>query len=365
MEFVRFNGVEFPYHPEFYGEQSPFGHLPLEDAVETSFQLGQQTFTYQRIPEEKRPYPNLEMGNAANMCLGCGHIGISQGLADALYELQIPPWLVMATSGIGCGGKWSSDIGQMLDDPLHRVYGAHVTHGQSTSSGFARGVIQPGLLNIMGGGDGDIASIGLAYLHNVIASNVNGLVFSMTNNVYGLTKGQPSRTSEKGRKDRRMTAALEMEPLDLVLEALAISGATFVARTLSSDRKKTRDYFMAAILHPGCAVLDIISPCVTWNMSQNAGYWKPLLFEMATGNYQDVVVDLEKHLDGKFDPTDRATAEFVYRRLTEAGKKPVGLVYYNKDSVSFQQDHGLRAERPIGNLTSAELTLSQDDLGKM
>ncbi len=368
-DIVRFNGAVFPYLKPLYGEMSK-APLPLEKAVEETFTISGQSFTYLKIPEELRPYPKLDGNNNIGMCLGCGHLGIDFALAEALWELQIPPWYISVTSGIGCSGKVSSTI--LSPDSYFDPYRAHVIHGHAPAHGTGFGLVQPGAVNMIGGGDGDLGAIGIGQFNNIMNSGLNAVVFSMTNEVYGLTKGQAAPPAPLGYRAKRMSSPSESPSLDLALEAMTLKGTSFVARYLSSNRKEMAKYFMAAILHPGTAFIEFISPCVTWNREHDVGHWKDLILPIDTAKMLDLAgpfVDVSKDEAAiteegqkiRYDPTDRTLATFMYRRMSETkgenneSRIPVGLLFYSKVPYVLQEHLKLSTEKPIGSLPESEL----------
>ncbi len=439
-DLVKFNGAKFIYHDSFYGLNSLHGlpNIPFEEFVEKTFQLGGLTVNYKGFADAKNfvyPYLFENSANLANMCHSCGHIGIAEGLGKAIQELQLPPWQIALSSGIGCGGKLSSQYKAVLPEnyaasipnegavaailkdagvslttvtyleQLLNLNRYHVIHGHATSHAFGLAMTQPGLVNIVAGGDGDLGAIGLPYLKRLIQNNVNTLVIPMVNEVYGLTKGQPSPSTAKGLKGRAMPDAMDIMPIDFVLETLAIPESTYVARVIANNRKAMKEHFISGIMHNGTAIVDVLSPCVTWNTEHDGKYYELYAVDVNNFNWDDVQTQLKelgeeierfqtaksiqegKVQDSKrlklevetrkynlfhdllqeerieqYDPTNKDLAFKVERRLVEAGFCAIGLIYYNKDSVSYQDRKGLLPASPIGNLTTEQLTLSLDNL---
>jgi len=200
-------------------------------------------------------------GKPSTLCPGCGHNTISNQIQAAVYELGIIPEMIAKFSGIGCSSK-------SLNYFLQRSFGFNGLHGRmptlATGACFADRRIK--ILGISG--DGDSASIGLGHFKHVIRRNIPMVYIIENNGVYGLTKGQFSATSDLG-LELRHQGKNYLPPLDLCMEAL-ISGAKFVARAFSGDVKQMKELFKAALVHDGIAVIDVISPCVTFNNRDDA-----------------------------------------------------------------------------------------------
>src|SRR6266542_3449085 len=204
---------------------------------------------------------NDYLGNPSTLCQGCGHNSISNQIVSAMYELSVVPEKVIKFSGIGCSSKSPTYF-------LNRSFGFNSLHGRMPS--IATGALfgDHMLKGIGVSGDGDTASIGMGQFKHIIRRNVNMVYIIENNGVYGLTKGQFSATAEKGLALKKQGANQYM-PVDICMEALA-SNATFIARSFAGDAKQVKELIKAAMAHNGIAVLDIISPCVTFNNQDNA-----------------------------------------------------------------------------------------------
>ena len=337
-DLVKFNGAEFLWHDEWYGPESPHGlpFLDIAKSIDTKFDVGDVEFDYKKLTngqdEKLNPiYPHLYNGakNLANMCLGCGHTGVAQALADTIYDFQLPGWLVEINTGIGCGGKLSSQFKAVLsetdeearekisDDLLAKIAEevgtinvtlekdgrqedlipleklglsyleglfnanrSHVTHGYSPSKTIGNLIAQPGLVRVIAGGDGDMGAIGLQDFKRAIQYNINALIIPMVNEVFGLTKGQASFSAPNGWQAKRMKSMHKTEPIDFVMEALGMSDSTYVARIISGNRKEMNNHFKAGILHDGTAVVDVASPCVTWNREHGTKFYKDISIDI-------------------------------------------------------------------------------------
>lgn len=195
-------------------------------------------------------------GAMSTLCAGCGHDSITAALIRALWELSIEPHMIAKLSGIGCSSK----------TPTYFVNGAHgfnSAHGRMAAIATGANAANRELTYIGVSGDGDSLSIGLGHLCHAIRRNVKMLYVIENNGVYGLTKGQFSASADVGSKSKRGEAN-RMAPIDPAMLALSI-GATFVARSFSGDKEQLVPILKAAIAHRGFALVDVISPCVTFN----------------------------------------------------------------------------------------------------
>src|SRR6478735_10577515 len=195
-------------------------------------------------------------GSMSTLCAGCGHDSITAAIIRALWELDTQPHMVAKLSGIGCSSK----------TPTYFVGGAHgfnSAHGRMPSIATGANAANRDLTYIGISGDGDSLSIGLGQLCHAIRRNLNMLYVIENNGVYGLTKGQFSASADIGTKSKRGEPNIQ-PPIDPVLLALSL-GATFVARSFSGDKTQLVPILKAAIRHTGFALIDVISPCVSFN----------------------------------------------------------------------------------------------------
>ncbi len=195
-------------------------------------------------------------GSKSTLCPGCGHDSISNQIISTAYEMGIEQHRIVKLSGIGCSSKTPAYF-------LGRSHGFNSLHGRMPSVATGALMGNPELHAIAVSGDGDTGSIGLGQFKHVIRRNVPFVYVIENNGVYGLTKGQFSATADEGQY-LKYYGKNHMPPIDLCLEAI-IAGATFVARSFSGDAKQVQSLLQAALRHHGTAVIDIISPCVTFN----------------------------------------------------------------------------------------------------
>ena len=317
-------------------------------------------------------------GKPSTLCPGCGHNTISNQVQAAVYELGLLPEQVIKVSGIGCSSKSPNYF-------LQRSFGFNGLHGRmptiATGASFADAAVK-----ILGfSGDGDTASIGLGHFKHIIRRNVPMVYVIENNGVYGLTKGQFSATSDLGLVLKHQGKNM-LPPLDLCMEAL-ISGATFVARTFSGDTKQMKELFKAAIVHRGIAVIDVISPCVTFNNNDNAlqsynwgrEHESPIQDITFVPNRQEIMLDsfeqgtvrevrlhdgssiLLHKISQDYDPTDQGAALDL---LTESYKKhyfATGLIFIDQSKPTVQDLYDL-PEEPLNRLAPERLRPSAEIL---
>jgi len=206
-------------------------------------------------------------GAMSTLCAGCGHDSITAALVRALWELSVEPHMIAKLSGIGCSSK----------TPTYFVSGAHgfnSAHGRMAAIATGANAANRELTYIGISGDGDSLSIGLGHMCHAIRRNVKMLYVIENNGVYGLTKGQFSASADVGSKSKRGEPN-RMAPIDPVSLGLSI-GATFIARSFSGDKEQLVPILKAAIAHRGFALVDVISPCVTFN--DHSGSTKSYLY---------------------------------------------------------------------------------------
>ena len=311
-------------------------------------------------------------GNPSTLCQGCGHNSISNQIISAMYEMNIVPENVIKFSGIGCSSKSPTYF-------LNRSFGFNSLHGRMPS--IATGALfgDHTLRGLGVSGDGDTASIGMGQFKHLIRRNVNMVYIVENNGVYGLTKGQFSATAEKGLALKKQGTNQYMA-VDICMEALA-SNATFIARSFAGNPKQVKELLKAAMAHKGIAVLDIISPCVTFNNQENAyhsyawgkdheeplhdlSYIAPrseilLEREMEEGEVREVSMHdgsiiILKNLEKDYNPTDRFEAIRVLAECQANNWLATGLIYIETDKPSLTEMCNL-VDTPLNRLQEADL----------
>ena len=309
-------------------------------------------------------------GNTTTLCQGCGHNSISSQIIAACYELDIVPENVIKFSGIGCSSKSPTYF-------LNRSFGFNGLHGRMPSLATGALFADHTLHGIAVSGDGDSLSIGMGQFKHVIRRNLNLVYIIENNGVYGLTKGQFSATADKGLQLKSQGTNPYM-PIDIAWEAL-VGNATFVARSFAGDPKQVKELIKAALSHGGIAVLDIISPCVTFNNKDDSvqsyswgkehevalhelAYVPPaeeIMVEYGEGEAKEVTMHdgsrvILKKLERDYDPTNRAEA---MRILEEANSKQwllTGLIYIDPVQPSMMDIHNL-TQTPLNRLSEERI----------
>jgi len=200
-------------------------------------------------------------GGVSTLCNGCGHNVISNTLISAFYEMGVEPHRVAKLSGIGCSSKTPAYF-------LDQAWGFNTVHGRMPSIATGALLANRDLVGIGVSGDGDTASIGIGQFVHMVRRNLPLIYVVENNGVYGLTKGQFSATSSKGSRLKDGTVQ-DLTAIDLCTLAVHL-GATYVARAFSADRKQLLELLKGAIAHDGLAVIDVMSPCVTFNNHQGS-----------------------------------------------------------------------------------------------
>ena len=304
-------------------------------------------------------------GSKTTLCPGCGHNAITGGIIQAAWEAGLEPHRVAKLSGIGCSSKTPAYF-------LGHSHGFNAVHGRMPSVATGVHAANRSLTLIAVSGDGDTASIGLGQFCHLVRRNVPMVYIVENNGVYGLTKGQFSATADVG-STMKGGKANALMPIDLCALAVEL-GCGFVARSFSGDQKQLRPLLKAAFAHPGTAVLDVISPCVTF--ADHEGSTKsyaavkehdaPLHDIEFVPYFEDITVDYEpgttrevvmpdgsrvflKKLAEDYDPTDAHRALAVLREARDDLKLVTGLVYVNTSAHQFDDELQL-IEAPLASL---------------
>src|SRR5438132_12735071 len=200
--------------------------------------------------------PQIYKGGKTTLCAGCGHNAISERIIEAFYDMGVQPERIMKLSGIGCSSKSPAYF-------LSRAHSFNSVHGRMPSVATGALLAQRNLLAIGVSGDGDTASIGMGQFIHLIRRNLPLIYIIEDNGVYGLTKGQFSATADAGSK-LKTGVINDLPAVDICSLAIEL-GASFVARSFSGDKKQLHNLIKAATAHRGTVILDVISPCLTFN----------------------------------------------------------------------------------------------------
>lgn len=324
------------------------------------------TATVNLVGLEKTDYK----GRPTTLCQGCGHNSISSQIMAACYEMSIPPEDIIKLSGIGCSSKSPAYF-------LGRSHGFNSLHGRMPSLATGALMANRTAKAIGVSGDGDTASIGVGQFIHMMRRNVPMVYIIENNGVYGLTKGQFSATADKGQSLKKQGINPFM-PVDLCLQALS-ANCGFVARSFAGDPKQVKELIKAAISFEGLAVLDIISPCVTFNNrdeSTKSYVWgkdheSPLHDVTYVPKRDEIEVDyapgeavmvqmhdgsylLLKKLDQAYDPSDRIRAMELLETARTNQTLVTGLIYLNRDQPPLPEAEHLPAE-PLASLPEGKL----------
>jgi len=319
-------------------------------------------------------------GAKTTLCAGCGHNSISERIVECFFELGVPPWNVAKFSGIGCSSKSPAYF-------LGLSHGFNSVHGRMPSVATGAMLANRTMLGIGVTGDGDTASIGLGQFMHLLRRNLPMIYIIEDNGVYGLTKGQFSATADLGSK-LKTGVINDLPPFDCCALALRC-GATFVARSFSGDKKQLQTIIKTAIAHNGLSVIDVISPCTTFNdhegSTKSYSYMKeheemlhdldfvPFYEEIAVDIPAGEVMDVEMHDGSKlrirklghdFNPTNKFEALVA---LDEAGKKGevlTGVLYVATGQPNFMEMLNME-EAPLATLPESKIRPPKEALDQM
>jgi 2-oxoglutarate ferredoxin oxidoreductase subunit beta len=319
-------------------------------------------------------------GGKSTLCAGCGHDAVSNQIIRAFYEMNVTPEKVAKFSGIGCSSKTPAYF-------LGRAHGLNAVHGRMPAVATGAMLANHTLLGIGVSGDGDTASIGLGQFMHMVRRNIPLIYIIENNGVYGLTKGQFSATADEGSKLK--TGVLnDLPPMDLCALAVQL-GCGYVARGFAGDPKQMINILKGAVAHDGLSVIDVISPCTTFNNHEGStkGYTyskenDELLHQIGfVQSYEQIEVDYEpgtvrevqmhdgsrillKKLEEDYDPADTVQALQRLHRATEQGHMLTGLVYLRPEKKSFMRLLNV-VDKPLGTLTEAETRPPREALDKI
>ncbi|HWS24752.1 MAG TPA: 2-oxoacid:ferredoxin oxidoreductase subunit beta [Anaerolineales bacterium] len=311
-------------------------------------------------------------GAPSTLCQGCGHNSITSQIIAATYEMHVVPEKMVKFSGIGCSSKSPTYF-------LNRSFGFNGLHGRMPSLATGSLFADTSLKGIGVSGDGDSASIGMGQFKHMMRRNPNMVYIIENNGVYGLTKGQFSATADVGLTLKKQGVNQYM-PIDICMEAI-VSNASFVARSFAGDPKQVKELLKAAIAHNGLAVIDIVSPCVTFNNQDNAYHsytWgkdhETPLHELSFIPARDEIIipdeflegevkEVELHdgstvifkkLDKEYDPTNKYNALAVLQDAQENNLLITGLIYLDPEKQTLNQRYNL-VDTPLNRLTEKDL----------
>lgn len=262
-------------------------------------------------------------------CPGCGDFGVLKALKDAATELQIPPHQLVVISGIGC----SSNLPGFIN-----AYGAHTLHGRAVPIATGVKMANTGLNVVVAGGDGDGYGLGLGHFIHAMRRNLDLTYIVMDNMIYGLTTGQTSPTSQLEHRTKTTPRGNVEQPINPLALAL-VGGATYVARGFSGNPAQLAKLIAGGIENKGFSLIDIFSPCVTWNKINTYAFFRQRVYDLAEEDY---------------DPGD-ASAAMV--KAMEFGERiPTGLIYVSERPIYEESEPVLQR----GPLVNQKLGLEED-----
>jgi 2-oxoglutarate ferredoxin oxidoreductase subunit beta len=319
-------------------------------------------------------------GGMSTLCAGCGHDSVTAGLVRALWELSIPPKMIAKLSGIGCSSKTTAYF-------ANGAHGFNSAHGRMPAIATGANAANRDMILIGVSGDGDSLSIGLGHLCHAMRRNLRMLYLIENNGVYGLTKGQFSASADVGSKAKRGEANL-LSPIDPITLGLSL-GATFLARSFSGDKAQLVPILEAAVAHRGFALVDVISPCVTFN--DHEGSTKSYLYTRQhelKATESDFVPAAEeitatipsngftnvtfhsgdtvrfRSVPNDYDPTDRARVIDYLLERQGRGEVVTGLLYVD-ESVRDMHEMSETPQSPLVDIPYEKLCPGGAELEKL
>jgi 2-oxoglutarate ferredoxin oxidoreductase subunit beta len=323
-------------------------------------------------------------GAPSTLCSGCGHDSITSHIITAFYELGVEPTSVAKMSGIGCSSKTPAYF-------LNKSHGFNSVHGRMPSVTTGAKLANKDLVMIAVSGDGDTGNIGAGQFIHVVRRNLDMVYIIENNGVYGLTKGQFSATSDYGSKLKHGAVNMN-EPLDPCAIAIEL-GCGYVVRSFAGDPKQLVPLLKGGVMHKGLALLDIISPCVTFNNHEGSTKSYPYVkehderlndYDFVLGDYgvvnkaEEIHADyaegeskevtlhdgsriILKKLTRDYDPTNKAEALQAIERARKEGIILTGLLYINTQKADLNGTLNL-TDTPLYAMNAEDLRPSRDQL---
>lgn len=309
-------------------------------------------------------------GGRSTLCAGCGHNAISERIVEVFYEMGVQPWNVAKFSGIGCSSKSPAYF-------LGMSHGFNAVHGRAPAVATGALLANQQLTGILVTGDGDTASIGIGHFMHLLRRNLPLIYIIEDNGVYGLTKGQFSATADVGSKTKSGVVN-EMPPIDCCMLGIEL-GATLVARSFSGDKRQLAAILKACIAHKGLSVVDVISPCVTFNDHEDSTksyaymkehddpihdihfvpFFEDITVEIPEGETREVTMHdgsrlrLQK-LGEDYDPTDKIGAINALHASAKTGNVLTGILYYDGGQPDMFEQLGM-VDEPLATLPESRV----------
>ena len=251
-------------------------------------------------------------------CPGCGDFGVVKGLKMAAASLGIQPENLCTVSGMGCSSN--------LPGYVH-AYGVHSLHGRAVAVASGIKFANHKLNVVITGGDGDGYGIGLGHFVHAMRRNLDLTYIVMNNQIYGLTTGQASPTTMKEVQTKSTPRGNVETPINPLALAI-VSGATYVSRAFSGDPKHMADTIAGGIAHKGFALIDVFSPCVTYNKINTYPWFRKRVYRLEESS--------------EYDPTN--FQEALNRAYEWGDRIPLGLIYKDEQPTYEESEPALKEE---------------------
>jgi 2-oxoglutarate/2-oxoacid ferredoxin oxidoreductase subunit beta len=319
-------------------------------------------------------------GNRSTLCAGCGHNAISERIIEACYELGVEPYRVAKLSGIGCSSKSPAYF-------LRSSHGFNAVHGRMPSVATGTVLANRTIMALGVSGDGDTASIGIGQFVHLMRRNLPCVYIIEDNGCYGLTKGQFSATADLGSK-LKTGVINDLPAIDTCALAIQL-GATYVARSFSGDKKQLLALLEGALVHRGTAMLDVISPCVTFNDHEGSTksysyvkdhdeplgdvsfvpYFEDITVEYAPGTATEISLHdgsrlVLTKLRSDYDPHNKGEALRLLTESHDKGEIVTGLFYIDTERPSFIDLLNL-VDEPLATLPESRVRPPQSALDEV
>jgi 2-oxoglutarate ferredoxin oxidoreductase subunit beta len=316
----------------------------------------------------------------STLCAGCGHDSVTAAIIQAVFELGIEPHMLAKMSGIGCSSKTPAYF-------INQAHGFNSVHGRMPSVTTGANAANRNMKYIGVSGDGDSLSIGVGQFVHAIRRNLNMCYVIENNGVYGLTKGQFSASADIGSLPKKGMPNTQ-EPIDPVSTALSL-GATYIARSFSGDKEQLVPLLKGALLHRGFALVDIVSPCVTFNdhegSTKSYAHTRQFYHHVADIDFIPPTEEIKasydvgeampiklhdgstiilRKIDKEYDLTSRAVAFKYLRERFNAGEITTGLLYLNESRAEMHELLG-NVDTPLSQLPLDGLIPGGEELQKL
>jgi 2-oxoglutarate ferredoxin oxidoreductase subunit beta len=319
-------------------------------------------------------------GTVSTLCAGCGHDSVTAAIIQAVFELGIEPHMLAKMSGIGCSSKTPAYF-------ISQAHGFNSVHGRMPSVTTGANAANREMTYIGVSGDGDSLSIGVGQFVHAIRRNLNMCYVIENNGVYGLTKGQFSASADIGSMPKKGLPNTQ-EPIDPVSTALSL-GATYIARSFSGDKEQLVPLLKGAMMHRGFALVDIVSPCVTFNdhegSTKSYAHTRQFYHHVADIDFIPPTEEIKasydvgeampiklhdgstiilRKIDKEYDLTSRAVAFKYLRERSNAGEITTGLLYLNESRAEMHELLG-NVDTPLSQLALDGLIPGGKELKKL